>query len=116
MADALIETAQLAQPPVAQYASQKHRGSRRTFSTAWQLVCWQPAIIANAVVLLTAVPCDPCAIFQVVQALTRMTFCVQATLAVHLASFAHDVAIYLALAAHPLRADPTLDKVMMTRV
>ena len=116
MADALIETAQLAQPPVAQYASQKHRGSRRTFPTAWQLVCLQPAIIANAGVLLTAVPCDPCAIFQVVQALTRMTCCVRATLAMHLALFAQDVVIYLAVPAHPLRADPTLNKVMMTRV
>ena len=113
MADALIEAAQLAQPPVAQYASQKHTGNRRTLSTPWHLVCFQPTIIANAGVLLTAVPC---AIFQVVQALTRMTSCVQATLAMRLATFAHDVVIYLALAAHPQCANPTLNKVMMTRV
>ncbi len=96
MADALIQTVQLAQPAVAPYASQQHRGIRRTLATAWQRLCWQLAIIANAVVLLTHWPWA----LEVVKTLTLITCFVRATVAQRLALFAQDVVIYVAPAAH----------------
>ena len=47
IADALRQAAPLAQPPVALYAGQQHRGNRRMLATAWQVAFSQIATIAN---------------------------------------------------------------------
>jgi hypothetical protein len=47
IADALRQAAPLAQPPVALYAGQQHRGNRRMLATAWQVAFFQIATIAN---------------------------------------------------------------------
>ena len=46
MADGLIQTAPLAQPPVARNASQQHRGRWRLLASARQLIRFQAATLA----------------------------------------------------------------------
>jgi hypothetical protein len=106
MADGLIQTAPLAQPPVARNASQQHRGKWRLLASARQLIRFQAATLAELgsdMLLDYARP-------LIMQILVIM-YVVLATCAPCPARFAHEVLLDVALVAHERMAYPTLNTV-----